>query len=379
MEDRGIVQPDGDARHLGMAWAEVLGWPGGSLLLAHRGRYGSTALAAGVARGLLEAGVDVVDLGLAGLDHLCLDSAQLGCPALLVTSAEAGTCRLLAVHDGIPGLDEDLVARLDVRLAELDSGLAPLPVPRAGVSRTGVMVREDTSRDYADHLRRQVDTLSLRPFTVVLEADAATAALAPRVLAGMELVVVHDDPGTAVDEHGADLAARLDEDHLQVYDELGHEVHTAALRELAGVQVRRGDGPDELWRFAELGGANLPLLALLRILAALGRSGQPLSDLAPSGGHTSSGLVLVPVTDPDRALRAVREGFGHHQVEVAAHRWRPSAEVVLRGWAGSRGPWVAELRRGPGLDAVELRVRAQDEAVLAAVTGDVRAIIESAA
>jgi len=165
---RGLVpqQLDEDlCRRVGQAFAVFCGAQ--SVLVARDMRPSGLALARAFTEGVLAAGVDVVDLGLASTDELYFASGYFDSPGAMFTASHNP-----ASYNGIK------LCRSGARPVGMDSGLAeikrmieagPEALPEAAIR--GIVTSDDVLSRYAAKVRSFVDLGSLRPLKVI--ADTA--------------------------------------------------------------------------------------------------------------------------------------------------------------------------------------------------------------
>jgi phosphomannomutase len=255
---RGVVPdqwgPD-EAYALGAAFAQVSGartedGGTGRIVIGRDMRPSSVPLGDAFARGALEQGVDVVDIGLASTDQLYFASGHLGVPGAMFTASHnpqqyngIKMCRAQAAPIG-----------QDTGLADIRR-LAEQGVPKADA--TGTLTTTDLLPAYAAHLLGLVDLSAARTLKVVIDAGNGMAGLtAPAVFDPLPFAITpmfyeldgtfpnHEanpiDPANLVDliaavrEQGADLGLAFDgdADRCFVIDELGRAVSPSAITAL---------------------------------------------------------------------------------------------------------------------------------------------------
>jgi phosphomannomutase len=262
---RGVVPDELDAdvaRAVGAAFvdvAEVLAGCG-AVVVGHDMRATSPGLASAFADGVLAAGADVVDIGLASTDELYFASGRLDLPAAMVTASHNPSQYngiKLCLGGAVPLSGDRDIGQIR---AQVMSGAIAAGGDRA---EPGSLESRDMLAAYAEHLQ-QLAPVRGRPLTVVVDAGNGMAGhTAPAVFDGLDVVLIplyfeldgtfpHHaanpiDPGNLKDlqvamlETGADLGLAFDgdADRCFVVDELARPVAPStvtaliATRELA--------------------------------------------------------------------------------------------------------------------------------------------------
>jgi len=165
---------------LGVAFARFTGGP--RVLVGRDMRPSGPELVDAFARGAMEQGVDVVDLGLVSTDLLYFAAGTLDAPGAVFTASHNP-----AQYNGVKfclsgarpvGLDSGLAEVRDLARSVLQ-GEAPSPASRAG-SRSS----RDLLDAFADHVVSFVDTTALRPMRVVADtANGMGGLVVPAVFA----------------------------------------------------------------------------------------------------------------------------------------------------------------------------------------------------
>ena len=272
---RGVVPTtfNADVAHaIGAAFAQIVVLPQArdgetpSAVLGHDMRDSGPELVASFARGLTDAGVDVIEIGLCSTDGLYYASGALDIPGAMFTAshnpAEYNGIKMCRSAARPVGLDSGLS---DIRTlaGEFLGGVAsPLVAESAGTTTA-----RDMLGDYSSFLRSLVDLRGIRPLKVVIDPGNGMGGLtAPAVLgdaAGLEALPLeivplyfeldgnfpnHEanplDPKNLVDlqaavvEHGADIGLAFDgdADRCFVIDELGNAVSPSAITALVGLR-----------------------------------------------------------------------------------------------------------------------------------------------
>lgn len=167
---RGTVpeQMNGAVAHaLGVAFARFAG--GSTVLVGRDMRPSGEELVDEFSRGVMEQGVDVIDLGLASTDLVYFAAGTLDAPAAIFTAshnpAQYNGVKFCQAGARPVGQDTGLVDVRELAQQVLD-GRGPLPAATAGARATRNLLSA-----FADHVVGFVDTASLRPLRVV--ADTA--------------------------------------------------------------------------------------------------------------------------------------------------------------------------------------------------------------
>lgn len=183
-------------RRIGRAFAQVLG--ARRVVIGHDCRASSQTLAMAVTDGLLTAGAEVIDLGLAGTEEMYFATTHLdACGGIEITASHnpIDFNGMKLVGRGSAPIDPVATMPKIRALAESSRFQPPLP---------GGSVTHDTKTRaaYVDRVLSFVDVSALRPLRIVVNAgngaagptfDAIAAALAKRG-APLEFVRMHHDP-----------------------------------------------------------------------------------------------------------------------------------------------------------------------------------------
>jgi phosphomannomutase len=195
----------------------------------------SPALKQAFARGVMDSGADVVDIGQCGTEEIYFATDRLGAD---------GGCMVTASHNPIDYNGLKLV-REGSRPLSADTGLVEIrALAEAGdfpeAARTGSLTQLDHASRYIEHLMGYLELETLRPMRIVTNAgngaagptlDRLEAAL-HKAGAPVEFIKLHNDPdptfpngipnpllqeqqpvtGDAVRAHGADLGVAWDGD-----------------------------------------------------------------------------------------------------------------------------------------------------------------------
>lgn len=210
-------------------------------------RVSSPLLAAALIEGIRDAGANAVDIGMVSTDALSFAVGKYGYPAGVMVTAS---------HNP-PEYNGFKISREDARALSLSDGLdtirdrvvsGDLP-PIVPGSERGSLQQRDVLDDYARHMLGLIDTSTLRPLRIAVDAGNGMAGLTvPRVFRDLpvEIVPMYFEPdGTfpnhpanpiepentaalrkAVVEHGYDFGAAFDGDADRVFliDEKGNFV-----------------------------------------------------------------------------------------------------------------------------------------------------------
>ncbi|MFG3049143.1 phosphomannomutase/phosphoglucomutase [Streptomyces sp. NPDC048241] len=263
---RGVVPDQWDealAELFGAAFAEVT--DATAIVVGHDMRPSSPALSRAFARGALNRGVDVTEIGLCSTDQLYYASGALDLPGAMFTAshnpAQYNGIKMCRAGAAPVGQDTGLAEIRALAERWLESG-APAP---AGAP--GTLTARDTLEDYAAYLRSLVDLTAIRPLRVVVDAGNGMGGhTVPTVLAGLPLAVVpmyfeldgtfpnHEanplDPANIVDlrkrvvQEGADLGLAFDgdADRCFVVDENGDPVSPSAVTALVAARELARNG-----------------------------------------------------------------------------------------------------------------------------------------
>ncbi|MFJ4034958.1 phosphomannomutase/phosphoglucomutase [Streptomyces griseoluteus] len=263
---RGVVPDQWDeamAELFGAAVAEVT--DATAIVVGHDMRPSSPGLSHAFARGALNRGVDVTEIGLCSTDQLYYASGALDLPGAMFTASHNP-----ARYNGIK------MCRAGAAPVGQDTGLADIralverwtetgaPAPAAA---PGTLSARDTLDDYAAYLRSLVDLTAIRPLKVVVDAGNGMGGhTVPTVLAGLPLTVVpmyfeldgtfpnHEanplDPANIVDlrkrvvQEGADIGLAFDgdADRCFVVDENGDPVSPSAVTALVAARELARNG-----------------------------------------------------------------------------------------------------------------------------------------
>ena len=178
---RGLVGAEIDepfVTDVGAAFGKLMGGEGArQVVIGYDMRDSSPSLAAAFASGVTGHGLDVVRIGLASTDQLYFASGLLDCPGAMFTASHNPAayngikmCRAgakpVGAETGLTTISDDLIA-----------GIPAYQGP------TGTVADRDVLADYGEFLRSLVDTSTLRPLRVAVDAGNGMAGhTAPAVL-----------------------------------------------------------------------------------------------------------------------------------------------------------------------------------------------------
>ncbi len=209
-------------------------------------RLTSDELKNAAAQGLMDAGVDVIDLGLTGTEEIYFATKYLGLD---------GGIEVTASHNPMDYNGLKLV-RKDSRPISGDTGLGDIQAlveanAFGPIKKQGTLTKRSTLDNYIDHLMTYIDTRNFKPLKLVINSGNGTAghvvdALESRFSAmtiPIKIIKVHNEPdGTfphgipnpiletsradtikAVIEHNADMGIAFDGDFDRcfLFDEKG--------------------------------------------------------------------------------------------------------------------------------------------------------------
>src|SRR5688500_12502557 len=161
---RGVYPDQLDAnivRRIGAAFANVTG--ASSVVVGRDMRVSSEPLAAAFIEGAAGQGVDVVDIGLVSTDAMYFASGHLDMPgAMLTASHNPGKYNGIKMcREKASPIGEETGLREIRKMAE--DGLEPTGTP-------GTVTRQNVLARFVEHCLKVVDTTSMRPLKVVVDA-----------------------------------------------------------------------------------------------------------------------------------------------------------------------------------------------------------------
>ena len=230
---------DDVAYRIGNATAEFLGAK--KVVIGRDMRLSSAELSDSVAIGLVEAGVEVLDIGLCGTEMVYFATAHLGADGGIMVTASHNP----ADYNGLK------LVREDAKPISADTGLSDIKALAEGDARkaengNGSRKRVHIFDEYIQHMLSYVDVPKLKPLKLVVNAGNGTAGLAVDGLEKhlpFEFVKIHHEPdgqfpngipnpllpenrastAEAVKAHGADMGIAWDGDFDRcfLFDENG--------------------------------------------------------------------------------------------------------------------------------------------------------------
>lgn len=256
---RGVIGSQWDAGGawaLGRAFAELV--DSAHIVVGRDNRVSSLELQTAFIAGVISAGVSVIDISLASTDGLWFASGFLDIPGAQITASHntgAYNGLKLCLSKAQPVSSQFLTDLAD-RAQRYDRGPVPAPTDPQGSIR-----QQDTLPDYVSYLLQQVDTTSIRPLRVVVDAGNGMAGVtAPAVLEHLNVEVIglyldldgefpnHPanplvpanlvDAQKAVRTHSGDVGFVFDcdADRVVVIDETGAVVAPSAITAMIAVQ-----------------------------------------------------------------------------------------------------------------------------------------------
>ena len=263
---RGTVPDQLDAelcRAIGSAFARfIAGSPlaRSQVLVARDMRPTGVELVAAFTAGVVEQGLDVVDLGLASTDLAYYAAGALDAPAAMFTASHnpAGYNGIKLCHAGAAPIGEES------GLADIKAMAAGPPAPPAATP--GTRTERDVMADFVAHVHSFVDLDVLRPLKVVADtANGMGGLVVPRAFDGLpfDLEIMYPEldgtfPNHPADpiqiENLADLRARVvetgadvglafdgDADRVFLVDERGEPVSGSLTTALIAIGVLEKD------------------------------------------------------------------------------------------------------------------------------------------
>lgn len=233
------------AYRIGRAYGEFL--KPKTIVLGSDVRLTSESLKLALAKGLQDAGTDVIDIGMTGTEEIYFATSHLNADGGIEVTASHNPINyngMKLVREGSRPISGDTGLRAIQELAEVNKFPAPLP-------EAGCYVRKDVLPDYIQHVLSYVKAENFKPLKLVINSgngaaghvvDAIEAQLRAQNVP-LEFIKVHHQPdGTfpngipnpllpecradtsnAVREHGADMGIAFDGDFDRcfLFDENG--------------------------------------------------------------------------------------------------------------------------------------------------------------
>ncbi|HTY51313.1 MAG TPA: phosphomannomutase CpsG [Steroidobacteraceae bacterium] len=159
------------ARDIGRAYAAFV--KPRTVAVGYDIRLTSEALAAALKQGLMECGVEVLDIGLGGTECSYFAASHLKVDGAIMVTASHNPPDyngMKFVREGARPISAD-TGLMEMRRM-IETGALPAPAPRAGTQR-----RVDLGPDYVRHLLGYVQGVQLRPLKVVVNAGNGGAGL----------------------------------------------------------------------------------------------------------------------------------------------------------------------------------------------------------
>jgi phosphomannomutase len=187
------------AYRIGNATAAFLGAK--RVVIGRDMRLSSAELTDAVARGLTDAGVEVLDIGLCGTEMVYFATAHLQTDGGIMVTASHNP----ADYNGLK------LVREDARPISGDTGLTDIRAlaeqdDRLGAAETGQRIETNILADYTSHILSCVDSEKLKPLKLVVNAGNGVAGLAIDALEPhlpFEFVKVHHE----AERHSESLVA----------------------------------------------------------------------------------------------------------------------------------------------------------------------------
>lgn len=175
-------------------------------------RLTSNALKMALAKGLQDAGVDVLDIGMSGTEEIYFATFHLGVDGGIEVTASHNPLDyngMKLVREGARPISGDSGLREIQRLAEAND------FPPVDASRRGRYTVINPRAAYIDHLLGYIDVKNLKPMKLVLNAGNGAAgpvldAIEARFQAlgvPVELITIHNTPGRHLPERYSQPAA----------------------------------------------------------------------------------------------------------------------------------------------------------------------------
>jgi phosphomannomutase len=193
-----------DCHRIGAAFARFAADTDGAtrILVARDMRPTGVELSAAFADGVLDQGLDVVDLGLASTDLAYFASGYLDAPAAMFTASHNP-----AEYNGIKVcLSSAKPVGQDTGLEAIKS-MAKSGLPAVEEAQRGSRSKADLLTDYSEHVRSFIDRSGLRPLKVVADtANGMGGLVVPAVFEGLpfDVEVMYAELDGSFPNHPAD-------------------------------------------------------------------------------------------------------------------------------------------------------------------------------
>lgn len=256
---RGIYPAQIDeaiVRDIGRAFVEVLGRK--HVAIGRDMRPSGVSLAAAFAEGAMEAGADVVDIGLVSTDALYFAVGKFGFDGGVMITASHNP----AEYNGLKFCREEAQAiSLDTGLGAMRDRIVSGIAPGSGAG-AGSLTKRDVLDDFAHHCLSFVDIQKIKPFKIAIDAGNGMAGeTVPHVFKYLPCEVVPlffeldgtfpNHPASPIDaenmvdlqkavrEHGCDVGAAFDgdADRMFIVDEKAQLVGGDMVTALVGVNT----------------------------------------------------------------------------------------------------------------------------------------------
>jgi phosphomannomutase len=382
-----------------------------SLALGRDAQKSSADLFESIASGVLDRGVDVIDLGTVSTDALCFAIGANGYDggAMITTSADTpttGTVRLFR-REAEPLFGAEI-------FDTIASDIADDRAEKTGAR--GTIVRKDVSAAYTEHVLSFVDPTAIRPYTLAVDAGAGmigrmlssicdrlpctlipgeapaktsaqSDALKKVITANkadfgigfdsdIERMYLLDGSGTPVE---GDMITALVTDQLLaisthetfVYDVTSSRAVPDRIESCGGVAVRSAAGPAAIrsvmkkhnavfggdraghYYFRDSWYADSGLIALVLWLERLSREDRSLADLLKDiNPYVRSENIIDKVTDPLRIIETLEAAFSDGEADR------------IDGLAVTYADWWFHARPSPTQPKMRLIVEAKSKGAL---------------
>lgn len=237
------------AYRIGRAYGEWLPEGKKKIVVGGDVRLTSESLKLALANGLMDSGVDVIDLGMTGTEEIYFATFHLGVDGGVEVTASHNPMDyngMKIVREGSRPISGDTGLR-DIQLMAEDESLADKPP----VENKGTLVKQSCEAAYVDHLLGYIDPKNIKPLKLVVNSGNGSAGhiidaiekVFDKLKVPVTFIKVHheadgnfpngipnpllpecrDDTTKAVIEHGADMGIAWDGDFDRcfLFDEKG--------------------------------------------------------------------------------------------------------------------------------------------------------------